>query len=291
MSRKNYKRRIGSGFQQVDQRLLMAGDVDVWVSNNDLFIVGDGSSNRVDVSTVNGNIRVTGNYLYGNTTLNDGTAPFEFDANAIDDIRIDMNGGHDRVFVNGVTLDNYSHSDLDIETHDGNDLVGVYNSFARDILIRTGNNNDDVVVAFSSTSDDIDVELGAGHDELDLYQAHAADWIDIDGHNGNDDVAIQYSSAADKLFADMDSGDDVVWINGGTFNDLEINGDSDDDRVTLQGVTVTDDLDIELNDGYDQLYINNTNVFGMISLDGGDDPDKLGGSSNNFNIHQLGKNF
>lgn len=291
MSRKDYKRRIGSGFQKVDQRLLMAGDVDVWVSNNDLYIVGDGSSNRVDISTVNGMVRVTGNYLYGNTTINNGGTPFEFDADVIDDVRIDMHGGHDRVFINGLNLDNNSHGDLDIETHHGNDMVGVYNTLARDIKVRSGSDHDDVIVAFSTANRHIDVELGSGNDELDMYQAHALERIEIDGHNGNDDIAIQYSSAADKLFADLDDGDDIVWINGGTFEDVEINGDDDDDRVTLQGVTVNDDLDIELHDGYDQLFINNTNVLGSTNLDGGSDPDKISGSNNNFNVNRLGKNF
>ena len=43
MTRKNYKRRIGSGFQKVDQRLLMAGDVDVSLGSGDdkLYLYGN----------------------------------------------------------------------------------------------------------------------------------------------------------------------------------------------------------------------------------------------------------
>ena len=291
MKRNSHKRRIGSGFQQVDQRLLMAGDVEVWMDGSDLRIEGDGSSNRVDVARVNGVVRVTGNYLYGNTTINDGNTPFQFPENLIDDIRIEMNGGNDRVFVNNIDLDNTSHGDLVIDTNAGNDLVGVYNTDARDIIVRTHGNNDDVIVAFSTATDDIDVELGTGNDELDLYSVIANDRIDIDGHNGADDVAIQYSEAHGKLYADLDDGDDILWINGGEYWDVEVNGDKDDDRVTLQGVTINDDLDIELNEGYDQLYINNTTVGDFISLDGGSGSDKIGGSGNNFNVYQLGKNF
>ncbi|MDM4015869.1 hypothetical protein [Roseiconus lacunae] len=290
MKRDSHKRRIGSGFQQVDQRLLMAGDVGVQMIGNDLHIVGNGSSNRVDVARVNGSIRVTGNYLYGATTINGQSSPFEVNASTVDDVFISMNGGNDRVFVNNLQLNNTSHGDLVIDTDSGNDLVGVYNTIARDIVIRTHSHNDEVIVAYSNATDDIDIELGSGHDELDLYHASAGDWIDIDGDTGNDDVAIQYSSAADKLYADMDSGDDIVWINEGDYEDIEINGGKDDDRVTLQGVTVDDRLDIELHDGYDQLYINNTLVGGSINLDGGDDADKVGGSGNNFNVYALFKN-
>lgn len=289
MARKDHNRRIGSGFQQFDQRLLMAGDVQVWMSGNDLRIVGNGSSNRVDVAQVGSVIRVTGNNWYGATSINGGNAPFEINASIVDDIFVDMNGGNDRVFVNNIALTNTSHGDLVIDTDSGDDFVGVYNSIARDITVRTHANHDDVIIAFSTATDDIDVELGSGNDELDLYQAAAGDWIDIDGDTGNDDVAIQFSSAADKLYADMDAGDDVVWINDGDYEDIEINGDKDDDRVTLQSVNVNDDLDIELHDGYDQLYIYNTMVGGSINLDGGDDPDKVGGSGNNFNVYTLFK--
>ncbi|OYP37908.1 hypothetical protein [Rhodopirellula sp. MGV] len=289
MARQSHKRRIGSGFQQVDQRLLMAGDVQVWMSSGDLRIEGNASSNRVDIAEVNGMLRVTGNYLYGNTTINGQSTPFEIDANLVDDVFIGMNGGNDRVFVNNVHLNNTSHGDLVIDTDGGNDMVGVYNTLARDIIVRTHGNDDQVVVAYSNATDDIDVELGSGNDELDLYAVSAGDRIEIDGDTGNDDVAIQYSSAANKLFADLDSGDDIMWINGGNYEDIEINGDKDDDRVTLYGVTVADDLDIELHDGYDQLSINNTTVGGSINLDGGPGVDKASGSGNNFDIMKLFK--
>ncbi len=269
----------------------MAGDVDVFMYNNDLYIRGDDAHNRVDVGTVDGQIRVTGTNWQGATSINNGFQPFEIDASAVDDIWIEMRGGDDRVIVNNVHLNNTSHGRMDIETDQGNDLVMVTNSSAQDLVLETGTGNDHAIVSYSAVTRDIFTDLGSGDDELDLYAVYAADDIRVFGGTGHDDVAIQGATAVDDLYADLGDGNDIMWVNGGQFEDLTVDADKGNDRVTLQGVTVTDDLDVEMEEGDDQLYIYNSNVYGRKSLHGGSGADKLGASGNNFNAYAYDSSF
>lgn len=288
MTRKDYKRRIGSGFQKVDQRLLMAGDVDVGLSSgNDLYITGDAADNRIQVSTVNGQIRVSGI----STTINNSTTPFEVNANVVDDIFIRMGSGDDWVQVNNVHLNNTTHGLLDIDTDDGNDLVGVYNSSARDLKLETDSGHDHAIVSYSAFGRDMDIDLGSGDDELDLYAAYAGDDIWVDAGSGRDDVALQGVTARDVTDLDMGDGSDVLWINGGTFGDLLIHAEGGNDRATVQNATITDDIYAHMGSGNDQLYLYGNSVADNRYFHGGTGNDVLSAGGNNFNAFATDYSF
>lgn len=287
----NRNRKIGMGLQQLEDRRLMAGDVAVYLDSGDLKIIGDAGHNRVDITTINGQIRVTGTQYLGNTTINGQNIPFLINANLVDDLIVDMNGGNDRVMVNQLHLNATSHADLVIDTDDGDDLVGIYNSSARDLDVDTHGHNDDVIVSGSHFSRDLKVELGSGDDELDLYSAQAGRHIKADGETGHDDVAIQFSVAADELYVRLGSGNDVAWINGGEFDELALYGDGDNDRITVQYAEVNSSSYIDMGSGNDQLYLNHNDFFGSKQFRGGTGSDTLQGVGNNFNPFDFDSSF
>ena len=114
MNRKDYKRRIGSGFQQVSQRLLMAGDVDVGFSNSDLYLSGDGASYRIQVTTVNGgsfgDVMIVGGGGNDRATLQN--------AEVTDDLYAHMGNGNDQLYLfgNSVADNKYLHGGWGSET-------------------------------------------------------------------------------------------------------------------------------------------------------------------------------
>lgn len=279
-------RKLGQALEALENRRLMAGDVDVAYSGGDLYITGDSADNRVLVEEVDGMIRVTGQYRNGYTTLNNGTtSQYQIHKSWVDDIRIDMNGGSDWVQANNLNLNKYSHSDLVIDTDGGEgERVGVYNSYVRRHLdIDTDGGADDVIVSYTDVGGDINVNTGSGRDEVDLYYATAGDDLIIDSGSYMDDVAVQHSWAGDDLFVRLGGGNDILWVNGGQAEDVTVLAEANHDRVTIQNHITFDDMVIDMGSGDDDLYLYSNWVGGSKAFKGGSGSDDLAGSGNNFN--------
>jgi hypothetical protein len=273
--------RLGSGMQALEHRCMMAGDVAASLNlDGVLTITGDNASNQIRVAEVDGRVELTGQ----STTINGSSSTFSRSANFVHTIIIDMNGGHDKVAVNNLNLDNLSYSDLRIWTDAGRDTVTIYNTFVRDdIYVYSGVDDDDVIASYTETGDNFYVSTDDGGDEIDLYRVTSGNDIDIFAGKGNDDVAIQRSVAADNLDVDLGSGKDVLWNYRGQYREVNALGGADDDRITFDRATVLDKFYADMGSGNDQLILTNNTSFGYRGFYGGSGSDTLSGSGNNFN--------
>ena len=96
----NDKRLALDAVERLESRQMMAGDVTAFFnSSGDLIISGDNASNRVLVEYTDNDVRVTGFYAEGNTTINEGqgstilTTP----ESGIRDIKLNLRGGNDTI--------------------------------------------------------------------------------------------------------------------------------------------------------------------------------------------------
>jgi hypothetical protein len=147
----------------LEARTLLAGNVTATVSGGDLVVNGDGHDNSVSVwqDTNSGNWIVSGNFSSGAlTTVNGQTVfingramSFAVFSGVSDDVRIDLNGGADRLEMYG----NYGNAvvpdDLEIDTDNGNDSVILHHlGVGNDINLETGSDKDTVWLEHVNTS-------------------------------------------------------------------------------------------------------------------------------------------
>ncbi len=89
----------------LENRHLLAGNVNVFQFDSSLFIRGDVSDNQVEISErITGDIQVIG--LDG-TTVNDGLEPFIVPADGGEieqDLRVHLGQGNDSIFVDGIQV-------------------------------------------------------------------------------------------------------------------------------------------------------------------------------------------
>src|SRR3954467_10650705 len=90
------------GMERLEDRQLLAGDVTVQVVNGVLRITGDAAANEIRVEEGSSH-NFTSFLVSGvDTTLNGESAPVELEG-ASGGIRIDLQGGNDRLFIPGGT--------------------------------------------------------------------------------------------------------------------------------------------------------------------------------------------
>lgn len=88
--------------ERLEQRVVLAGNVDVVLNMTELSLVGDSDNNVIEVEEIASNlIRVTG---LARTTINSGVTPVVFSAPLIDAVLAKMNDGDDRMVVKNVSL-------------------------------------------------------------------------------------------------------------------------------------------------------------------------------------------
>lgn len=201
------------GIESLEQRKMLAGDVSVNVSGDNLIIKGDNADNEIYVYENGGNVWVDG--LNGTTLSKDATSN-SFDtgisATGLNKLKVKLKGGDDTLEVYDVTVNktniNLGKGDdsLDVDgitsgakfvakTGQGDDLVllddDVFNGKAK---LNTGSGADEVYVAVNG---DVDyngrtvAKLGSGDDYLRVNTAgllgSTSERISLDGGSGAGD--------------------------------------------------------------------------------------------------------
>jgi hypothetical protein len=246
--------------ENLEQRHLLAGNVTVAVTNGDLVITGDGSSNFVEISaTVNaGEYVVKGLFLNAVTKINQGTNAVTV-SGVTDDFNINLNGGNDKIRIGSLAQVLKIPDDITMNTQVGNDTVIMQRVTADSLFSNLGNATD----ATNNT------------DTLNLNSCNFRTGK-MDTGAGADKVTIAGTKFRTKFDMNTGLGADIVKntnVLAGIAN-LTLGGAEDDkDELTATKATITNAATILLGGGNDKVIFAEAKVTNRVTLDLGDGND------------------
>lgn len=186
--------------EQLENRLVLAGNVLAEVTGSTLRITGDQFDNSLSIV----------GYLGG------GVSVLGFDTS--------VNGGTDGLFFSGVDR-------VEISTGDGDDQIGSTWSFAVDVIFDMGHGNDYVSATAWYMVGNLTIATGDGNDRIDLKTPLHTGSVQIDSGNGNDIIQVALTLIEGDLAIDAGNGNDVVVLSawgsdhtGRILGDLTIDG-------------------------------------------------------------------
>ena len=290
------------GLESLEARDLKAGDVTVFVSGDDLVILGDNAANEVRVRQSLGRLVVEG--LNG-TEINGKDRAFK--AFVGDDVRIDLNGGADKLTIDHETptlfqtdikgsldidevedvklfnLDLHGSLDVDLEGVSGRvrmfDFVveGTANIHGTGGLQRAELNagifDQNLSIDFS----------GGGNDTVQLGAVTADKNVNITTADGRDDVRVEFFTRIGlDLNIDTGTDDDFIKVESTIIeDDLNIDVGSDDNEVVINSIIV-DDIFVNLDDGDDDILTLDVEQADLVDIDA-DNDDELDINDDNIN--------
>ena len=168
------------GVEQLQARVLLAGDVTAAVTNGFLVIRGDDAANELTIERISGDrVQVTG---ATGTTINGLTQPAVLRVRKGYDIA--TGGGDDKLTVIG--LNAFGRYEIRMDLGIGNDTLVARNLLAQRIHAGGGDGNDSITVRNSRSRRGSGVGGGAGDDTLVLENLRFGNGSCIDGGTGND---------------------------------------------------------------------------------------------------------
>jgi protein-disulfide isomerase len=203
MTFKRRKKTNRYNYNQLEPRKMLAGDVQVIVSDAILLVVGDDAANEVQVTQSGGNYTVTG----VDTTINGGSTPAV--VSGINFVTISMAGGNDIATITDLNV----ARNLSFYGGDGNDEFVAVNSVARH-LHSEGNAGDDVFQLDLTTRKSAYIYLGTGNDVVSSQSLFAGRNLKVFADDGNDTISAEQVSAGRRLEVRTGNGDDQVLISG-----------------------------------------------------------------------------
>ena len=168
------------GVEQLQARVLLAGDVTAAVTNGFLVVRGDNAANELTIERISGDrVQVTG---ATGTTINGLTQPAVLRVRKGYDIA--TGGGDDKLTVIG--LNAFGRYEIRMDLGAGNDTLVANNLLAQRIHSGGGDGNDSITVRNSRSRRGSGVGGGAGDDTLVLENLRFGNGSCIDGGTGND---------------------------------------------------------------------------------------------------------
>ena len=219
----------------LEARMLMAGDVSAYISNDRLYINGDTDDNHIAVvQQADGSVRISktepydSRYPTGQLYRDGFWYRYEY-------------------FNDHYTLVNGRHSDT---------IRGTFS----DVYISLGSGDDSVEIRDLSVGDDLVVHMGWGGDN-----------VDISGVTTADDLIVYPGGTGSSLASVVDTvniTDTHVGIFTRTGNDLNIIGTPASESVTLSNVIVEDDLTVRLTHAstYLDTYIGENDTARLVNV-------------------------
>ncbi|WP_425618411.1 hypothetical protein NA78x_002116 [Anatilimnocola sp. NA78] len=275
------------GLESLEARELMAGNVDVTLTNGDLLLTGDNLGNGVQIRQISADkFAVVGLKQAGaNTSING--AGFKIFSGVTGDVTFNMNGGNDQVhisdgqgffasqpglptsfqpveFSQNLTVNLGEGADLfaaDEMTVDGRLKVDGGSGTFADIIELDGA----LVKGLGAKGQAVEIDTNGGDDQVLVEFSEFRGTVDIDTGSENDFVQMFFSDV--RNFGDLvirtQAGDDEVELFDMLIaDDLLIEAGFGQDVVTAVEVTVTDEADINLGFGDDLLQL-----FELIAAD------------------------
>ena len=168
------------GVEQLQARVLLAGDVTAAVTNGFLVVRGDNAANELTIERISGDrVQVTG---ATGTTINGLTQPAVLRVRKGYDIA--TGGGDDKLTVIG--LNAFGRYEIRMDLGAGNDTLVASNLLAQRIHAGGGDGNDSITVRNSRSRRGSGVGGGAGDDTMVLENLRFGNGSCIDGGTGND---------------------------------------------------------------------------------------------------------
>jgi hypothetical protein len=302
---KSRKARVGTGrshrrmiVEQLENRAMLAGNVNVTVAGDTLIIRGDNADNSVFVTEVENN-----RYAVIGFADSDGVATRvngnEFDVNVPDDSRfifpstdngrnirnivIDLKRGDDVVAVGDAPQDLLDLITAD-ETLFGFDLglgegaaFGDASGFGSpfdlrgNLTILTGDGNDGVVVGVDEVGGLVLVDTGSGNDEVvvgavDTPDMFIANSLIILTGRGSDIVAVSFVTVNDHLNIQTGDGADFVGATEFDAGHVLIVTGNQNDQVQLNTFDTDREVVVNTGNGSDGVFVD------LFSIGQGDGP-------------------
>lgn len=283
------------GIESLEDRQLMAGNVDVTLSNGNLLLTGDNLGNGVQIRQISANkLAVVGIKQAGANTSINGSG-FQVFSGVTGSVTFNMNGGNDQVdvingqgffatqpglpstfqpvdFARNVTMNMGDGSDLvhleDADVNGGLRIDGGFDNGADTIRLEGIS-----TIGFKSSALEIDTRGGA--DVIDIEFADLDGSVSIDSGLENDQVKLLFAEVGGDLTIRTQAGEDLVQLfDVAVLDDLLIDAGNNDDVVALVEVTVTDEADVFMGFGDDVLQLFEL-IAANAKLDGGPGTDRL----------------
>jgi hypothetical protein len=263
------------GFQQLESRMLMSGDVTVAVQHGALVVTGDNNDNQIEIHQVaDGQYEVVGETtgFYGTTTVNGQLAPQTF-SGVTGDFKIDLKGGYNSVAIGP--------------------QPGQSMTLPKNLKVNVSAGFDEVEVGNTTVTGGVAVN---GKSAQATVQLEGCVIGSPNFNSGRNDCKINLSHGA-LLTADTSFERDVSFIGSGA-NELEMQttsvgrdlsykskGDpSRGDSIELYHDSVSRNASFQTGDGNDQVEMIGLDVGGKLKIltGGGDDAVTLGGFDPNM---------
>lgn len=198
-------------FQRLEPRVLLAGDVTVFVDANfTLNIIGDAADNQVQIiGGRNSSAQVLG--LNG-TTINGNASAFD-SGFGLRGLQAQMNGGNDELDLHAGRFSFVAQ----LDGNGGGDSIRARNSNLFGLHVRGGEGNDLVQIENVFAVQSSNITTGEGRDVIAIYNHAAGDDIIIRAGEGDDTLAVDRMGMFDQLDAEMGQGNDQFLIAGRSF--------------------------------------------------------------------------
>jgi len=194
LNRKHYAGRRCS-FEGLEQRRMMAGDVVVKMSGENLIIAGNRLDNAITITAgaIPGQVIVTGVTAGGAPTKINGTPNGATTLNNFfGDLRVNMASGKDTLLINGITV----RGNTTINSGHGIDNVQILNVTANgNAKVKLGGSSDTLTVANTNVAGKTSIRAGNGNDVVGLSNV-TSNKLKISGGKGNDQVNLASVTAA-----------------------------------------------------------------------------------------------
>jgi hypothetical protein len=300
------------GFQPLEDRTLMAGDVGAVLSGGTLTLTGDANANDVQViqnidqngalipgdfsvvgysTTINGHSSAhftgVGNL---NASLGSGDDTFRIgpfasptplanNATLPGYLFINLGDGHNELHLNGTTVGGQAI----ISSGDSFDQLFVRGTFYHDLQINSGGSADFIQVNDSFVGNDLWIQAGFGKDNDiinvdDTTVVHNAIVYTGDSPNGDFVDTVQIDNL--KVYHDLElfggQGEHAFSIKNSFINDeLFMRLGSGEDGVAIANTTIGNKMDIDMGAGNDTLQISDSRAGSTVKIQLGDGNDTL----------------
>jgi hypothetical protein len=272
------------GFEGLEARELMAGNVDITLQSGNLLLTGDNLGNGVQVRQISDNkFAIVGIKQAGaNTTING--AGFQIVSGVTGNVTFNMNGGNDQIDItDGVGF---------FASQPGLPTVYEPVTFAKSVNVNLGDGADLLAAEEMTVKGQLNIDGGFGNaadtirlDGVDVQVSgiKGGQALEIDTNGGNDVIDIEFSRFNGSVDIDTGTEDDFVqmfFVEVENLGDLQIRAQAGDDEVALFDLAIADDLLIDAG--------NDEDLVTLVEVEAQDDINvQLGFGADTLQIFQL----